>query len=848
MEEKAMIKPPERWYLLAFSAQTHHDLDTLTEKLAALLQENAELALEEVAPALIASYGEDSIRRTLVCHNRQEALETLRLHDTGKLLTGEPQTRHRPIAFLFPGLGEQYEHMGQQLYLTEPVFRKYIDDSDELLRPFGLQLKETLYPTDTQQEHTPSQEKLDLRRLLRRTASTSRLNQTALAQPATFAIEYALAQLLFSWGIHPHALLGYSIGEYVAACLAGVFSFPDAVRLVAARAQLIERLPHGSMLAVPLSEQEITPLLGNHLSLAALNGDALSIVAGPSEAVSELERLLQQRDIVTIRLNTAHAFHSHMMKAIASEFEDVVRTCTLQAPRIPYLSNVTGTWITPEQATDPGYWATHLHQPVRFADGLQALWKQPEMALLEVGPGQTLCSLALQARQNPEQESVTLPTMRAAFEHLDDRAFLLNTIGKLWLTGVPLNWNQFYQQKPDYTLPQLLRTTVEPPEQETSEARKMSRRRKPKQKRTRPWLTTDYVPPSGEREQALVSLWQRILHIDGIGIHDSFFELGGHSLLALRILEALKKTYGVELPLSSLFEAPTVAQFARVLDDALRGEHHQHNEAQPAAFTGPALHYQLPNGLKIMHQNKAETDHFYEDIFVHRAYTSHLPELPQNACVFDVGANIGLFTLFLHSLNRGIQIYAFEPSPPTFEVLSRNIALHKVNARLFPFGLSDTARTAEFTFYPFSTGMSSFYANRAEEEEVLTSILQNQYQQARPEMEQVMRYAGELVEERLKSQTFVCKLHPLSAVMKENAVERIDLLKIDVQKSELDVLRGIADEDWNKIHSIVAEVHNLHGQLDTITNLLKAHGYTLTVQQDELYKGSVIYLLYASRP
>src|SRR5205807_3918230 len=224
--------------------------------------------------------------------------------------------------------------------------------------------------------------------------AADQLQQTAIAQPALIVREYAMGKLWRHWGVHPKAMIGHSIGEYVAACLAGVMSLEDALSLVVARGRLMQQLPSGAMLAVPLPEREANDLLGGQLSVAAINGPSSCVIAGPPEAVGELEHRLAQRGLVTRRLRNSRAFHSLMMQPIVESFTKQVRKVQLHAPKIPYISNVTGTWIAPEQATDPDYWSKHLRQTVRFADGIAELLKDTERVLLEVGPGQELNGLA----------------------------------------------------------------------------------------------------------------------------------------------------------------------------------------------------------------------------------------------------------------------------------------------------------------------------------------------------------------------------------------------------------------------------------------------------------------------
>src|SRR6185436_13113407 len=292
----------------------------------------------------------------------------------------------RSVAFLLPGVGDHYPGMAQGLYRTERVFREELDRCAELLRPhLGLDLREALFAAPEE----PRGEGLDLRALLGRgnpttgpAAAPGPLHETSIAQPAVMAVSWSLARLWASWGVRPQALVGYSLGEYTAACLAGVMSLEDGLALVARRARLIAGLPPGAMLAVPLPADEVEtallPRLAPALSLAAENGPGVSVVAGPVEAVDELERRLTGEGTACRRLPTTHAFHSAMMEPVreglAALLAEMAAGGRLAPPEVPYLSNVTGTWITAEQATDPLYWAAHLCRPVRFGRALEALW------------------------------------------------------------------------------------------------------------------------------------------------------------------------------------------------------------------------------------------------------------------------------------------------------------------------------------------------------------------------------------------------------------------------------------------------------------------------------------------
>lgn len=268
------------------------------------------------------------------------------------------------------------------------------------------------------------------------------------------------------------------------------------------------------------------------------------------------------------------------------------------------------------------------------------------------------------------------------------------------------------------------------------------------------------------------------------------------------------------------------------------------------APTVPVRRHTLPNGLEVAYQSKAELLQFYDDIFVKRVYTSHgiaLNGLSGAICVFDVGANIGLFTVFVAHHFPEARIFSFEPAPPLFAVLSANAAPYGGRVSLFNCGLSRQAGSAELTFYPHSSGMSSFYPDEREEKAALRTLIQNELAQGKEGVADILRYEDELVEQRFKSETWTCPLRTLSDVIREQGVARIDLLKVDVEKSEMDVLAGLAEEDWGKVEQAVLEVHDLGDRLQEVSALFRSHGFTVTLEQEELYRGSDRWNVYALR-
>ncbi|MCC3422540.1 MAG: acyltransferase domain-containing protein [Microcoleus sp. PH2017_01_SCD_O_A] len=547
--------------LLVISAKTSSALDSATANLSKYLKQNTDVNFADVAYTLQVGRKAFNHRRIVVCNDSQDGFTALENLDLKRVFTNFQESKNSPVVFMFSGQGSQYINMSLEVYQVEPTFREQIDLCSEILKPYlGIDLRHVLYPSAAEAE-----------------AATNQLTQTAIAQPALFAIEYALAKLWMSWGVHPQAMIGHSIGEYVAACLAGVFSLEEGLSLVAARGKLMQQLPAGSMLAVPLTEQQVKPLLGNKLDLAAINGASISVVSGATEAVDELEQKLKEKGVECRRLHTSHAFHSQMMEPILEPFTEQVKKVKLKSPKIPYISNVTGNWITAEEATSPSYYAQHLRQTVRFAEGLQQLLNQPNQILLEVGPGRTLNTLAKQHHNKPS-EQIILSSLRHPQDQKSDVAFLLTTLGQLWLGGVQIDWSQFYADEQRYRLPlptypfERQRYWIEPPGiEQPIKIGSLPDDNSPNvdsaQLHSRPNLQNTYSVPRDEMEQTIATIWQEFLGIEQVGIDDDFFDLGGDSLLAVQLITKLNEKLQKNLSPHSLLQSSTIAALAELIKD-----------------------------------------------------------------------------------------------------------------------------------------------------------------------------------------------------------------------------------------------------------------------------------------
>ena len=535
--------------LLVLSARTATALDRAGAGLADHLERHPELELADVAYTLQVGRQHFSHRRTLVARDRLRAIAELREGSphTGAPAVAEEAGRAPAVVFLFPGQGAQFVGMAEDLYRREALFRETLDLCAKLALPhLGLDLRDLLYPPEG----------------ACRDQAAAELRRTAHTQVALFAVEHALARLWMSWGVMPAALLGHSLGEYVAACLAGVFSLEDALRLVVRRGQLMQSMPPGDMLAVALSEDEVHDLLAgrsDELSLASVNAPRACVVSGTAQAVGALAAELADHGVDAKVLHTSHAFHSAMMEPILEPFAGAFDGLRLAAPEIPWVSNLTGTWITAEEATDPDYWCRHLRGTVRFAQGMKEVLglDGAGTVLLEVGPGRGLATLA---RQHPCKSAAV--AIRNSLRHPRDTASdlerLLGAAGELWSAGAEIDWQAFHagprRRVPLPTYPferQPYWVDSKPAAIATATA------------------GNDAAAGNGaglsEVEETIAAVWRRLLGVGELSPDDDFFDLGGSSLMAIQVGAQLREALDVELPSDFLLTAPTLGELAELV-------------------------------------------------------------------------------------------------------------------------------------------------------------------------------------------------------------------------------------------------------------------------------------------
>lgn len=520
IEHETTYPTDNKQNLFCISAKSIQALEKKEQDLLAFLQKRTTKEYEEISSTLLL--GRESFpHKKAFFFSENKAVQVCQNH-----IPKESMCTLRKIAFLFSGQGTQQKSMAKELYLENKTFRYWIQYCANIANQYlEKPILSLLYPLDENTSHE--------------------INDTQYTQPILFIVEYALAKMWMSWGIKPDIMIGHSLGEYVAATLSGVFSIEDALHIICNRATLMNSLPRGKMLAIFLPYTTLQTMLNDDLSIAAVNTDNLCVVSGIPTAIDALQQSLLQKNIASKIVVTSHAFHSNMMQPMLADFKNLLKSKTLNPPDIPYISNVSGELITASEATNPDYWTLHLRQTVFFEKGIKKL-SQYANILLEIGPGQTLCTLASNCLQNKEIVCIpSLPSIQLA-------------LGQLWVHNLDISLSASEKQFKRVSLPPY-------PFERVSHWVDSIHSNIPKDECVAEIESVSEQKAGTQIASALIAIWKSVLGIQEPDLNSTFSSLGGHSLLAVQLVTKINRQFKRDFAIAWAVEHNTINKQMQLL-------------------------------------------------------------------------------------------------------------------------------------------------------------------------------------------------------------------------------------------------------------------------------------------
>lgn len=568
-------QPSNRPQIITLSAKSVPALKTMAGQLAEHLVRQSHGHIADVAFTCNVGRQAFPYRAYVVGSTSAELVDALNLvnsrSESAFLSASEASPK---LAFLFPGQGIQKTGMARQLYETEPEFCRWVDQCFGFVQDkFGLDLYRCVYASGDEN------------------SAAKQLAQPGTSLPALFTMEYAMARLWMSWGLKPHGLIGHSFGEYVAACIAGVFSLEEGLWLATMRGRLMEKLPPGAMTAVRLSSEEIVPYLPGSVAVSAVNSGKDCTISGSPGDLEQVEQRLQQNGIGHRRLDVPYAYHSVMVDSILEEFSDVLAGISFSRPTLPFISNLSGDWVDEEQVTTPKYWMEQMRHTVQFARGLDALHGASFRLYLEVAPGSALIPLVKQ--HLPKGEISAFATWGVSRAAPGEAAAMQHTLGRLWSLGVDIDWPQFYRYEKRGRVPLPTYPFERKHHWIEADSREALRAFIGKELAVSGPSSPEPVGRNGttltsaketseisagprhsayrnEIERALFELWSEVLGVSDIDAADSFFELGGDSLTIAQVYARLRQKFTVDLSLAQMFSALTIEELSMLLQKEIK--------------------------------------------------------------------------------------------------------------------------------------------------------------------------------------------------------------------------------------------------------------------------------------